>query len=186
MTATIHDVDRLVDVLRSPAATDRDGELVTIEQHLLQCAAILRDRNPGDDVLQVAGLVHDIGTVLEPDRPASHATTGADAVHALFGDRVAALVADHDLAKRYLVATDPGYRARLTARSIETLAEQGGPLDDRARMTFESSDRFDACLALRRADDDAKVPGLHVGALDDWLPVLHRVALRSGSTDPAG
>ena len=46
----------------------------------------------GDPTLQVAGLVHDVGTVLWPDRPRTHARAGAAAVAPLLGDRVAGLV----------------------------------------------------------------------------------------------
>lgn len=170
------DVAGLLALLRSPAAADHDGEAVTVAQHSLQCAMLLRQRIPDDEELHVAGLVHDLGTVLEPDRPATHAATGAAAVRAVLGDRVARLVAQHDRAKRYLVSTDREYRARLSDRSIETLTAQGGPMDVDACAIFASSRDFASCIELRRADDDAKVPGRDVGDVDDWRQVIERVA----------
>jgi len=181
MIPTIDDVEGLLAILRSPAASAHDGEPVSIVEHSLQCAAILRVAHPEDEALQVAGLVHDLGTVLEPDHPERHAATGAGAVRPLLGGRVGALVADHDRAKRYLVAVDTTYRSQLTGRSIETLAVQGGPLGDVERATFERSPHLDACLALRRADDHAKTPGIEAGAVDDWRAVAERVSL-DGST----
>jgi predicted HD phosphohydrolase len=89
---------------------------------------------------------------------------------------VARLVSLHAEAKRYLVATDPTYRSRLSARSLETLVEQGGVMTPAEVEAFARLDDLDSVLALRRADDDAKVPGLVVAGLDDWRPVLARVS----------
>src|SRR6478609_11714841 len=89
--------------------------------HALQCAAILRDEHPDDPELAVAGLVHDIADIAYPDDHTDHDRKGAVLVEPLLGPRVARLVGAHVLAKRYLVTTDPYYRARLSPRSIETL-----------------------------------------------------------------
>jgi len=161
------DLDQLF-VLLAAGATARDGETVNLLAHALQCADVLAARAPEDLELQVAGLVHDIGTTIEPDAPATHAVTGAAAVQSLLGERIAALVAAHDQAKRYLVTVDADYRARLSDRSIETLAAQGGLLDDSARAAFEGSSHFHACVALRRADDDAKESGRATTTLGSW------------------
>jgi predicted HD phosphohydrolase len=149
-----------------------DGELVNVLAHSLQCAAILATREPDDVELQIAGLVHDIGTLLQPDHPATHAATGAAAVRPLLGDRCADLVAAHDQAKRYLVTVDPAYRRALSTRSIETLRAQGGLFDPQERAAFASLDCFRSALALRRADDAAKVPGRSVPGLDAWREAL--------------
>jgi predicted HD phosphohydrolase len=167
--------EELLDAL-ARCARERDEEELDLLAHSLQCADLLVSRAPDDLELQVAGLVHDVGSVLEPDRPATHAATGAAAVGGLLGDRVAALVRGHDVAKRYLVVADESYRARLSARSVETLAAQGGPVDDDERRTFEASPVFDALITLRRADDDAKVPGREVPPLDTWRSRLMTVA----------
>ena len=103
--------------------------------------------------------MHDIGTALVPDAPDRHARIGADAVRPLLGARVARLVAGHAEAKRYLVAVDAEYRASLSARSIVTLAAQGGPLDERAAAAFARGRDAGDLVELRRADDAAKVPG---------------------------
>jgi predicted HD phosphohydrolase len=164
-------VDELFATL-TQGARARDGEPINLLAHALQCAQLLATADPDDTELQIAGLVHDIGTTIEPDRPATHAATGARAVRELLGSRVADLVERHDEAKRYLVTVDAAYRERLSDRSIETLADQGGLLDEAGRAAFEAHPDFDACVALRRADDDAKVPGLATRRLETWRPVV--------------
>jgi len=151
-----------------------DEERVDLLDHSLQCAARLRARFPDDRELQLAGLVHDVGTILVPDDPAGHGSTGAAAVAPLLGRRVAWLVSWHADAKRYLVTTDPEYRARLSERSRVTLEQQGGTMRDAEVAALGAAPDLDALLALRRADDDAKVVGASPAPLDTWAPLLPR------------
>lgn len=167
----IRSLDELFELL-AEGSRSCDGEPVDLLSHGLQCASLLASDHPDDPELQVAGLVHDLGTVIEPRRPATHARTGALAVRGLLGERVASLVEGHDDAKRYLVTVDAGYRHRLSPRSRATLRSQGGLMDPAERRTFEQHPCFAARLALRRADDRAKVPGLAVPDLDHWRAVL--------------
>ena len=90
--------------------------------------------------------------------------------------RVARLVGAHVLAKRYLVATDPAYRAQLSARSIETLRLQGDALDDSAVAALAADPDLDAIIALRRADEQAKDPAAQPPPLAGWRPLLEQVA----------
>jgi predicted HD phosphohydrolase len=144
---------------------------------------VLERSAPDDLELQVAGLVHDVGTILEPGRAASHAATGAAAVRPLLGRRVATLVEGHELAKRYLVTVDARYRNRLSARSRETLRDQGGLMDPEERAAFLARPDADALIALRRADDQAKVPGARVHAIDHWTLALYAVAATARGCD---
>ncbi len=171
MSSIVPDVDALFDLLARPDATD-DGEGVSMLAHHLQTVARLAIDAPDDRELQIAGLVHDLGTTLEPGRPLTHARTGADTVRALLGERVAALVAQHDQAKRYLVTVDADYLRVLSPQSIATLEVQGGPMDPTEVREFERRPDFEACVALRRADDDAKVPGKDVPPLTHWRATL--------------
>jgi predicted HD phosphohydrolase len=170
----IDSVDALLTAL-ARGADAHDGEAVDLLDHMLQCGALLAQRAPDDLELQVAGLVHDLGTVLEPGGPATHAATGAIAVEPLLGTRVAALVAGHDQAKRYLVSADPAYGAQLSEVSVATLALQGGVMDEAERARFEADAHHEALVTLRRADDAAKEPGLSVPGLQDWRPKLERL-----------
>lgn len=172
---SIADVDALLATLDAGAAAT-DAEAVDLLAHGLQCAAVLADVAPDDRELQVAGLVHDVGTVLWPDRPRTHARAGAAAVADLLGERVAWLVGHHDEAKRYLVTVDPDYTARLSPASIRTLEVQGGRLDDTERSRLESAPWLADLLTLRRADDDAKVSGRAVPDLAHWRPAVEAIA----------
>jgi predicted HD phosphohydrolase len=173
--AQLADIDALFEVLES-GARRTDAEDVDLLAHSLQCAVILADTAPGDPELQVAGLVHDVGTVLRPDRPRTHARAGAAAVAGLLGERVAWLVGHHDQAKRYLVTVDPAYRSQLSAVSLITLEAQGGLLDDDERERREAEPWLDDMLTLRRADDAAKVQGRAVPDLSHWRPAVEAVA----------
>jgi len=164
-------------VARLEAAADAtDDEPVDLLAHALQCAAILERVAPDDRELQIAGLVHDVGTLVSPGRPETHALVGAAAVADLLGPRVADLVAHHDAAKRYLVTTEPRYRHRLSTRSLETLRLQGGLLDPEERAALDAYPDLEAVLTLRRADDAAKVPGARVPGLGHWRAVLEGLA----------
>jgi predicted HD phosphohydrolase len=175
--APITDVDSLLGVLEFGAG-ESDAEAVDLLAHGLQCAALLTRTAPDDHELQVAGLVHDVGTVLWPGRPRTHARAGAATVADLLGERVAWLVGHHDEAKRYLVTTDRDYTARLSPASVRSLEVQGGHLDDGKRARLEAAPWLDDLVTLRRADDDAKVPGRDVPPLSHWRPVLEAVAAR--------
>ena len=176
--APISDVDSLFGVLESGAGAT-DAEDVDLLAHGLQCAALLAGVAPDDEELQVAGLVHDVGSVLWPGRPRTHARAGAAAVADLLGDRVAWLVGHHDEAKRYLVTTDPDYTSRLSAASVATLGVQGGRLDDAERARLDAAPWLADVLAMRRADDDAKVPGRDVPPLSHWRPIVEASARRA-------
>ena len=174
MTA-ITSLDALFDVLASSEQLD-DEEDVDLLAHSLQCAQLLSKTAPDDVELQVAGLLHDLGTMLEPGRPDTHAVTGGDAVRTLLGSRVAALISGHDHAKRYLVSTDSAYRARLSETSILTLGFQGGDMTVAECTAFEANEHFDSLVRLRRADDAAKVVGRVVPGLDEWRERVEQVA----------
>jgi predicted HD phosphohydrolase len=146
--------------------------------HALQCGAILRVEHPHDPELAVAGLVHDIADIAYPDDHSDHDRRGAVLVEPLLGGRVAHLVGAHVLAKRYLVTTDPAYRAGLSRRSVETLAAQGDALTV-ADLAALSGDRdLAAILDLRRADERAKDPAARVPGLDAWQAILSEVSAR--------
>jgi predicted HD phosphohydrolase len=170
----IETLDALLDVLAASAA-HADEEDVDLLAHALQCAQRLREVAPDDVELQVAGLVHDIGTALVPDAPDRHARIGADAVRPLLGARVARLVGGHAEAKRYLIAVDGEYRDSLSARSVVTLAAQGGPLDERAAAAFARGRDAADLVELRKADDAAKVAGAVVAGLESWRGPLAAV-----------
>jgi predicted HD phosphohydrolase len=173
--APFRTVDELLHVLDDPVVGD---DVVAALAHHLQCAALLAEDAPGDVELQVAGLVHDVASSMDPRPAGDHAAIGAELVRGLFGDRVADLVGGHVDAKRYLVTVDPGYRAVLSEGSTATLALQGEQLTPAEFDAFERAPLRDDWVALRRADDRAKVPGAAVPGLDRWRAVLDGLASR--------
>jgi predicted HD phosphohydrolase len=144
--------------------------------HALQTASVLRAQFPEDPELAVAGLVHDIGHLLEGVGDAEHAEVGAAAVRVALGERVAGLVGLHVEAKRYLVARQVTYGGTLAADSVASLALQGGPMSPDEQAAFEQLPHARDALLLRRADEGGKVDGLVVGGLSDWMPLVRRVS----------
>lgn len=141
-----------------------DGDPVDLLAHGLQCADVLRRERPDDVGLQLAGLVHDVGHAV-PGGP-DHARLGAELVRPLLGDRIATLVALHVEAKRFLAATEPAYD--LSDASRASLARQGGAMTPDEVARFAARPEAADAVALRRADEQAKVVGREVPGLDGW------------------
>lgn len=180
MIEAFTDVDALFDALAASADADDEGGLPILD-HCLQCAALLRASHPGDVELQVAGLVHDLGWLELVDGrwtlrlDAIHDVVGRRLLAPLLGTRVASLVGGHVAAKRYLLATDRAYAGLLSARSETTLGFQGGVMSDDEVGSFERRPDRDDLVALRRADDAAKVRGAAVDPLERWREVVERI-----------
>lgn len=175
--------ENLEDVLNILGADQAppEAELTGLDHHL-QCAAVLAERYPDDTDLQIAGLLHDIGHYLAPGQPDLHGRLGAQYLRGLFGERVSALVELHVDAKRYLVSVEPEYRSTLSASSVRTLIVQGEAMSEDEIVQFEAHPEAYDAVALRRADEEAKVPSRQVPSLDAWLPILE-AAISAG---PAG
>lgn len=174
-------LDEIVAVLASGGERPLSpGQPVTQLEHALQTAAILRRDEPDDIELAVAGLVHDLGQLLPAARDESHALEGATAVRAALGERVAGIVALHVEAKRYLVATDDNYKDLLAGDSVASLGRQGGAYTSEEAAAFLGRPWASEAVTLRRADDRAKVEGLGVGALEQWVPLLRHVSEKGG------
>jgi predicted HD phosphohydrolase len=175
-------VDALIELLaelgRHPSP---DDDSFTDLDHGLQCAVELIAIRPDDQELALAGLVHDVGHRLGSDE--EHGRLGAEIVRPVLGDRVADLVEAHVPAKRFLVTTDPAYGAGLSADSTRTLILQGGGMTSGEAQRFRRLPFYEDAVALRRADEAAKVPGRPVPGLEHWVGALRdanrRVALDS-------
>lgn len=181
MVEGLASVDELFGALHASRDADDEGGL-SILDHCLQCADLLKVERPDDVELQVAGLVHDLGWLertpggwkLRLD--AAHDKDGRHLVVGLFGPRVARLVGGHVAAKRFLLATDPSYRALLSARSETTLGFQGGVMTPEEVDEFAALPDMDDLVTLRRADDAAKVRGKVVPGLDAWRATVDEIA----------
>ncbi len=162
---------------------DAYGEDISQLDHALQCALLAREEGAGDHLV-AAALLHDYGHLFEgrgdvaehEGRDARHEAHGARALKPWFGLAVAGPVALHVAAKRYLCAAEPGYEAALSEASRLSLKLQGGRYTPAQRRRFEAS-RFAAdAVRLRRWDDAGKVVGRAVPALEDYWPLLERIA----------
>jgi phosphonate degradation associated HDIG domain protein len=155
-------------------------EVLSQLAHAEQTAALARAAGAGDEVV-AAALLHDVGHLLEVaerdgprDRTADHRheAVGAAWLAGLLGPVVAAPIALHVRAKRYLCAVDPAYADVLSPGSVASLERQGGPLDGSEVGAFERNPGWEGAVALRRWDDQAKVLDLEVPPLGSYRPLL--------------
>jgi predicted HD phosphohydrolase len=154
-------------------------EVVTEREHALQ-AAVLAQSAGADDATVAAALLHDVGRLLLVDVGAgdrAHDRLGERHLARWFGPDVTSPVGLHVTAKRYLCATEPAYLGTLSAVSVRSLAVQGGPMDDDEVAAFRAREGWEAAVALRRWDDEAKVAGLATPEVEDFRPVLDAVRL---------
>lgn len=143
------------------------GEAVTQTQHALQCAT-LAEKEGASSKMVAAGLLHDIGHLLEPEFESAlqrgedmfHEDMGEAFLETWFDDEVTQPVKLHVAAKRYLCATDSDYFAKLSPASVHTLQLQGGPMSDDEVKTFEANVHHKAAVRLRIWDDMAKDPDM--------------------------
>ncbi len=184
-------VRRLLAPLRVRGSSNYGGEAVTQAEHALQ-TAMLAQRSGAGEELVTAALLHDVGHLLH-DLPDHAPDDGIDDRHeaaavpwlsAHFGPGVVEPVRLHVEAKRYLVATDAGYRDRLSGPSLASLELQGGAMDAGEVAAFEASPHAEAAVALRRWDDEAKVPGLATPTLDDFEPAVRSSLVEQGGSAP--
>ncbi|MDN5859529.1 MAG: hypothetical protein L0H84_12995 [Pseudonocardia sp.] len=166
--------DRLDADLRATADLPYGGEAVDQLAHALQ-AGTLAARAGSRPALVAASLLHDIGrspAVLTELPGAPHERAGAAYCTRLLGREVGWLVGAHVLAKRALVALEPGYAATLSPVSVRSLAEQGGPADAADVERFRRHPLAADAMQIRRWDDEAKVPGAQTLSLDTLLDVV--------------
>jgi len=170
-------VDDILDALAGGAAHPLGpGTAVSQLDHALQTAALLAHHHPGDAELAAAGLVHDIGHLLPGGRDETHAADAARAVRRTLGPRVAGIVGLHVEAKRFLVATEQDYGAALAGDSVTSLRHQGGAMDPGETRRFLHQPWAQDAVALRRADDGAKVDGLEVRDLAHWVSTVRQLS----------
>lgn len=157
--------------------------------HGLLCAGAALDLGARPAVV-AAALLHDVGRsplVAGTAPRRTHELSGAAALAPVLGEEVAWLVRHHVAAKAYLVATEPGYAARLSPASAASHERQ------RHRLGPAPVDHpwWPDAVLLRRLDDAAKDPRAPRPALGDVLDVLAPllgppVASGSGPDDTSG
>jgi phosphonate degradation associated HDIG domain protein len=158
------------------------GESVSMTEHALQ-AAHFAQLAAAPPALIVAALLHDIGHLID-HVPSDIADWTEDAHHELLGSlwlakrfrpEVSEPVRLHVAAKRYLLATDAGYFAKLSPASVATLKLQGGPMQTHELAEFETERFHQDAVRLRRWDDEGKVAGLRTPGLSDYRPLIEQL-----------
>jgi phosphonate degradation associated HDIG domain protein len=145
--------------------SDYDGEPVTQTSHMVQCAMLAMKSN-ADTELTLGAFLHDIGHLLGHQQHSeamggfgavNHESIGAQYLKEKgFSDRVCAMVDGHVAAKRYLVATDANYAAKLSPASQETLRWQGGAMSREEAEVFSKHPYFKDIIQVRLWDEGAK------------------------------
>jgi phosphonate degradation associated HDIG domain protein len=186
-------IDFVVRLFKQRGGAAYLGEPVSQTEHALQTAWAAEQSGAGD-ALVAAGLLHDVGHLLH-DLPEDCALTGTDDAHEVrgarwllryFGPEVAEPVRLHVAAKRFLCATEPGYRGRLSEASLRSLRLQGGPFTPAEAGRFLEHPHAEAALVLRRLDEQAKVPGLVTPDLEQFRPRLEAARAARRSPDSPG
>ena len=176
--------DDIVALYAERGHTAYEGEGISQLQHAWQCGRLAGQAGAAPP-LQLAAWLHDLGhlmTGLEGSPTLrgiddAHEHRAAQVLAISFGPAVAEPVALHVLAKRCLVTLQPGYRDKLSADSIRSLALQGGALRaDEAEAFLELPSGRDA-LRLRVWDDLAKQAGLPTPTLAHFLDRAARCSL---------
>ena len=184
-------VDEILAACESMVGLPYDGEPVDQLEHALQCADMAA-RAGGDDDFVAACLLHDIARApavagIPFDGPTEHhGEAGARWLTARVGAHVAWLAEQHVPAKRYLVATDPAYRAQLSEVSARTLEQQGGAMSAEEVERFRAEPKWEEAVALRRIDDRGKVEGAQVPGLASYRALLARVVAAARASEAAG
>jgi [1-hydroxy-2-(trimethylamino)ethyl]phosphonate dioxygenase len=160
------------------------GEGVSTIEHSLQAAHFARAAGAPPQLI-LAALLHDIGHLIE-DVPNDLAEWTVDARHEEIGGRwlatrfrpeVSEPVRLHVPAKRYLLATDDSYFAKLSPASVVTLKLQGGPMAAHEIAKFETEQYYKEAVLIRRCDDQGKVAGLKTPGLSEYRALIEEMAI---------
>jgi gamma-butyrobetaine dioxygenase len=179
-SAPLRTIDDLIALYRSPEAQALYDEVVTEQEHALQCAACgVADGAP--DALVIAALFHDVGHLVVRDnvpldatldRDHHHDRAGAAVLGRWFDERVTEPVRLHVTAKRYLCAVEPEYHDALSPSSVRSLDVQGGPMSATEIADFEAAPWASDAVALRRWDDRGKQADLVVRPIESFRPMI--------------
>jgi phosphonate degradation associated HDIG domain protein len=172
-------IEFLIRLFKERGDTAYIGEPVSQTEHALQTASAAEKAGAGNALI-AAALLHDVGHLLH-ELPEDCAASGIDDAHEVrganwlaqhFAPEVAEPVRLHVPAKRFLCSTDPAYLGLLSDASLQSLQLQGGPFTPAEAAQFRGHPHAEAAVALRRFDEQAKVPGLPTPTLEHFRPYL--------------
>ncbi len=177
-------VDFLIDMFNTRGQAEYLGEAVSQSDHMLQCA-VVADQFDSSDSLILASLLHDVGHFLH-DHPVDCADHGIDSEHEKIGDdflkkfyppEVTEPIRMHVDSKRYLCATEEGYFDKLSEASIQSLALQGGAMNEDDVKAFEANPHIKDALALRRYEEAGKSEGVETPTIENYRDLLTKFVL---------
>jgi [1-hydroxy-2-(trimethylamino)ethyl]phosphonate dioxygenase len=176
---TTSDVEELIQLLNARGGSAYFGEPVSILEHSLQAAHAAEMAGAGAAAISAA-LLHDIGHMLhgldegiaKRGQDGRHEEIASAYLSRWFGEEVTMPIRLHVPAKRFLCWRDHEYLARLSPTSLESLALQGGPMNEEQAAAFLRNPFAQIAIALRQWDDEAKIPGLRVPDAAHYLPTL--------------
>lgn len=142
--------------MRQGAKYHPEGDVL---YHLLQVFELARDERPYDVEFLQAALLHDIGKGIDP---ADHVGAALSVLAGLITERTAFLIAHH----------------------MDAQAYKAGTLGFRLRRQLEGSEDFADLMLLRDLDDRGRVPGAHVGTVDEALDYLRELERENEGEDP--
>ncbi len=158
-------VNEIMDLYEKYGDEDYDGEPVSQTSHMVQCSMEAMAEGE-DEELILGSFLHDIGHLLKHVEATeemgdfgfiNHEGIGAQYLKEKgFSNRICTMVENHVNAKRYLVATDETYQAKLSEASLQTLQWQGGPMHEFEIILFEQHPFFDDIIKVRLWDEKAK------------------------------
>lgn len=167
--------------------SERYGEDVSLERHMLQSAAMAQSLGATRSVV-VAALLHDIGHFLHAhdEMPSSqgsdmeHEALGAAWLSRGFDRDVTTPIALHVSAKRYLCAVEPDYFESLSQASRLSLVAQGGVMSEGEAAVFKKEPAFEAALIVRRCDDGGKDVAMATRNIEQYRGLLTESLRRPG------
>lgn len=177
-------IDDIIELFETRGSAWYGNEAVSQLDHALQCANLAAESG-AEPELVVASLLHDIGHLLTQqdeslasERDDVHQFIMQPFLRDLFPEAVLAPIRMHVDAKRYLCATEPGYREALSPASRTSLELQGGAFNPDMAGRFISLSYAKDAVNLRRWDDLAKTPGALVPPLASFADLMERASLR--------
>lgn len=171
--------DEILGIFDKRGSEEYFGESVSMMEHALQAAYFAQVAAAPPELI-AAALLHDVGHLVE-EVPSDIGDWTVDAHHEEIGSRwlarkfppaVSEPVRLHVPAKRYLLATDAKYFARLSPASIVTLKLQGGPMTALEAAKFETEPFFKEAVRVRQWDDQGKISGLKTPGLGEYRALI--------------
>lgn len=157
------------------------GERISMAEHMMQSAYFDEKKNSTREVV-VAAFLHDFGHLIlglpeditENGIDGFHENIGADFLRPYLPSSILDPIQLHVAAKRYLCTVKPGYMAKLSQASKDTLHVQGGIMSDGEVQLFEAETYHKDAIQVRLFDDLGKEEALAHPGLDYYLALTEQ------------